>query len=155
LRWTNTKDETQNNESINLLFTNIKSPISCVFCYIMCFIVISVCTIVKLRHWVSLAPLFGIVYITVLNCVCYAMFIWWFVFYYMHCPVWHIICNPAFMQHTNKTIIIIIIFIIIIIIGHWTSGLALVLFTFYMFYECSFLLPNQINHYLAVGKTLP
>jgi len=74
---------------------------SCVLCYIMCLIVVSVCTIVNLRHWVSLAPLFGSVYITVLNCICYAMFIWWFLFYYMHCPAWQILCNPAF--NTNIT----------------------------------------------------
>jgi len=71
--------------------------LSCVLCYIMCLIVVSVCTIVNLWHWVSLAPLFGSVYITVLNCVCYVMFIWWFVLYYMHCPTWQILCNPAFM----------------------------------------------------------
>jgi len=37
----------------------------------MCLIGILVCKIVNLRHRVSLAPLFGSVYITVLNCVCY------------------------------------------------------------------------------------
>jgi len=80
------------------------SPLlSCVLCYIMCLIVISVCTIVKLRHWVSLAPLFGSVYITVLNCVCYVMFIWWFVLHYIctvlrgrYCVIKHSYCN------TNK-----------------------------------------------------
>jgi len=71
--------------------------LSCVLCYILCLIVVSVCTIVNLRHWVSLAQLFGNVYITVLNCVCYVMFIWWFVLYYMHCPAWQILCNPAFV----------------------------------------------------------
>jgi len=30
-------------------------------------------------------------------CVCYVTFIWWFVLYYMHCPVWQILCNPAFV----------------------------------------------------------
>jgi len=82
----------------------------CVLCYILCLTVtvISVCTTVNLRHWVRLVPLFGSVYITVLNCVCYVMFIWWFVFYYMHCPAWQILCNPAFVLQYNKTIIIII-----------------------------------------------
>jgi len=73
-----------------------------------------VCTIVNLRHWVSLAPLFGSVYITVLNCVglCHVMFIWWFVLYYIctvlrgrYCAIQHSCCN------TNKPIIIIIIII--------------------------------------------
>jgi len=68
----------------------------CVLCYIMCLIVV-VCTIVNLWHWVSLVPLFGSMYIAVLNCVCYVMFIWWSVLYYMHCPAWLILCNPAFM----------------------------------------------------------
>jgi len=82
---------------------------SCVLCYIMCLIVVSVCTTVNLRHWVSLAPLFGSVYTTVLNCVCYVMFIWWFVLYYMHCPAWQILCNPAFVLQYKKTITIITI----------------------------------------------
>jgi len=58
------------------MFVNIYLPLlSCVLCYIVCLIVVSVCTIVNLRHLVSLAPLFDSVYITVLNCVCYVMFI--------------------------------------------------------------------------------
>jgi len=66
----------------------------------MCLIVVSVCTIVNLRHWVSLAPLFGSVYITVLNCVCYVMFIWWFVLYSLctvlrgrYCVIQRSCCN--------------------------------------------------------------
>jgi len=83
----------------------IKFSIMC-----MCLIVVSVCTIVKLRHWVSLAPLFVIVYITVLNCVCYLMFIWWFVLYYCICTVPRgRYCVIQYSCHnTNKTIIIII-----------------------------------------------
>jgi len=59
-----------------------------ILCYIMYLIDVSVCKTVNSRHWVSLAPLFGSVYITVLNCVCDVMFIWWFVSYYLHCPAW-------------------------------------------------------------------
>jgi len=40
--------------------------LSCVSCYMMCLIDVSVCTTVKLRQWVSLAPLCGSLYITVL-----------------------------------------------------------------------------------------
>jgi len=61
-------------------------------------------TVVKLQHWVSLAPLYGSVYITVLNCVCYVMFIWWFVLYYMHCPAWQILCNLAFVLQSTRTL---------------------------------------------------
>jgi len=73
----------------------------CVLCYIICLIVVSVCITANLRHWVGLVLLFGSVYITVLNCICYVTFIWWFVFYYIHCPAWQILCNPAFVLH-NK-----------------------------------------------------
>jgi len=78
----------------------------------MCLIAVSVCTIVNLR----LAPLFGSVYITVLNCVRYVMF---------NCSyddLCYIICNLlrgryCVIQHsrcnTNKTIIIIIVIIIL------------------------------------------
>jgi len=54
--------------------------------------------------------LLGSDYITVLNCVCY-VHIWWFVLYYMHCPAWQILCNPAFMQQYkyNHYYIIIIL----------------------------------------------
>jgi len=81
----------------------------CGLCYIMSLIVVSVCTIVHLRHWRSLAPLFGSVYITVLNCICYVMFIWWFVYIICtvlrgrYCVIQHSCCN------TNKTIIIIML----------------------------------------------
>jgi len=71
----------------------------------MCLIVVSVCTIVNIRHSVSLAPLFGSMYITVLNCIC------------SYDDLYSIICNVlrgryCVIQHsccnTNKTIIIII-----------------------------------------------
>jgi len=75
--------------------------LSCVLYYIVCLIVVSVCTIVKLRHWVSLVPLFGSVYITVVNCVCYVLFIWCTVLRGRYCVIQHSCCN------TNKTIIII------------------------------------------------
>jgi len=70
---------------------------TCLICYIMCLIVVSVYTIINLWHWISLVPLFGSVYITVLNCVCYVMFMWWFVLYFMHCSAWQVLCNPAFI----------------------------------------------------------
>jgi len=79
----------------------------CVLCYIMCLIVVSVCTIVNLQHRVSLALLFGSMYITVLNCI-----------YVMLCSyddLCYIICTVlrgryCVIQHlcynTNTTIII-------------------------------------------------
>jgi len=80
----------------------------CVLCYIMCLIVVSVCTIVNLRHWVSLAPLFCSVYITVqkLRMLCHVQCSYddlWQI-----CIIKHSCCN------TNKTIIIIIIVVVII-----------------------------------------
>jgi len=74
----------------------------------MCFIVVSVCTIVNLRHRVSLAPLFGSMYITVLNCICYV------VFNCLYDDLCYIICTVlrgryCVIQHsccdTNKTTI--------------------------------------------------
>jgi len=76
----------------------------------MCLIVVSVCTIVNLRHSVSLVTLFGSVYIAVPNCVCYV--------HIKICVICNVLCGRyCVIQHwccsTNKTIIIIIIIIII------------------------------------------
>jgi len=52
-----------------LLFTTVKLRLMSYQVF-----VVSICTIVNLRHCVNLAPLFGSVYIIVPNCVCYVMF---------------------------------------------------------------------------------
>jgi len=59
---------------------------------IRCLLVVLVCTIVKLRHWVSLAPLFGSVFD-----LCYIICT---VLRGRYCVIQHSCCN------TNKTIII-------------------------------------------------
>jgi len=58
--------------------------LSCVLCYIMCLIVVPVCTIVNLRHWVSLAP-------RVCAKLCMLCYV-----HTMIC-VMQILCNPAFV----------------------------------------------------------
>jgi len=88
-----------------------------VLCYIIRLIVVSDCRTVNLRHSISLAPLCGSVYITVLNCVYYVMFIWWFVFHYMYCPAWHMLglLSDCPLQRSvcncNKNIIILLLLV--------------------------------------------
>jgi len=102
----------------------------CIYCkylplisYVLCcrsimrLIVVSVCAIVNLWDWVSFAPLFGSVYrpITVLNCICYIMFVWWFSLGSIICTVLRGRCCPIVLKNLhrsvcscNKDIIIII-----------------------------------------------
>jgi len=57
------------------------------------------------KYWILniyCAAIWQCVCITVLNCVRYVMFIRWFALYYMHCPAWQILCNPAFVLQYNK-----------------------------------------------------
>jgi len=45
----------------------------------------------------------------VVNCACCIMSIWWFVLYYMHCPAWQILYNPAFMlQYKWKPLLLLL-----------------------------------------------
>jgi len=98
---------------INMMRTKTSLDADCCLNSALCCSFVSVCTIVNLRHWVSLVSLFGSMYFTVLNCVCYVMFVWWLcsntctVLRGIHCVclIQHSSCN------TNKTIIIIIIII--------------------------------------------
>ena len=81
------------------------------YAFVCCF---SLYWLINFEHWVNLA-LNVAAYITVLNLACYVMFISWFVFCYMYCPVWQMFGVDCPLQRSDCIVIKHIIIIIIII----------------------------------------